>query len=178
MEIRELHADEIECRVQSVVEKGDKVWCILLLYKDARTDMKLLDETFGNMNWQRTHEVINGNLFCNIDIWDDAKKQWVRKQDVGTESNQQAEKGESSDSFKRAGFNIGIGRELYTAPSIFIELADKEFYIDKKDGKKRVDSKVKFFVKSIVYDKDKNITGLEIIDKKKVVRYTLKSKAV
>ena len=121
-QIRTLRADEIECRVQQVTEKG----CVLLIYKDARVDMRILDETFGVDGWQRTHEVINGNLFCNIEIWSDEKKCWVKKQDVGTESNTEKEKGEASDSFKRAGFNVGIGRELYSSPFIWIKLDPSE----------------------------------------------------
>ena len=85
-EIRLLRADEIETRVQSIIKTSKGVGAILLLYKDARVDMKILDEAYGVNNWQRTHEVINGNLFCNIDIWDPEKKAWVRKQDVGVET--------------------------------------------------------------------------------------------
>ena len=112
-DIRLLRADEIDARVATVTPKG----CSLLLYKDARCDMRLLDETFGSMNWQRSHEVIDGNLYCNVSVWDEEKKIWVKKQDVGTESYTEKEKGQASDSFKRACFNFGIGRELYTAPS-------------------------------------------------------------
>ena len=104
IQFRPLRADEIECRVSTVSEKGASV----LLYKTARTDMDLLDETVGPMNWQRTHQIIDGNLYCTISIWDDEKKQWVAKQDVGTESNTEKEKGQASDSFKRAGFCWGI----------------------------------------------------------------------
>ena len=114
---RMLKAEEIECRVGTINGKG----CSLLLYKDARVDMKILDETYGVGNWQRTHEVINDNLFCTIEIWNDKINQWVKKQDVGTESYTEKEKGEASDSFKRAGFNVGIGRELYTSPFIWIQ---------------------------------------------------------
>jgi len=114
---RMLKAEEIECRVGTINGKG----CSLLLYKDARVDMKILDETYGVGNWQRTHEVINDNLFCTIEIWNDRIEQWVKKQDVGTESYTEKEKGEASDSFKRAGFNVGIGRELYTSPFIWIQ---------------------------------------------------------
>lgn len=114
---RLLNADEIECRIGTIKGNG----CTLLLYKDARVDMKILDETYGVGNWQRTHEVINGNLFCNIELWNDKINQWVKKQDVGTESYTEKEKGEASDSFKRAGFNVGIGRELYTSPFIWIQ---------------------------------------------------------
>lgn len=130
-EFRDLTASEIECRVNTVSEKG----CSLLLYKDARCDMKILDETVGRQNWQRTHEVINGNLFCNVSIYDEDKKEWVKKQDVGTESYTEKEKGQASDSFKRACFNWGIGRELYTAPFIWIP-PDKVTLTDKRGGGK------------------------------------------
>ncbi len=113
---RNLTADDIECRINTISEKG----CSLLLYKDARCDMKILDETVGAENWKRNHELINGNLFCNVSIYDEAKKEWVTKQDVGVESYTEKEKGQASDAFKRACFNWGIGRELYTAPFIWI----------------------------------------------------------
>ena len=163
MEIRTLRADEIECRVQIVRENG----CSILLYKDARCDMRILDELFGVTGWQRTHEVINGNLFCNISIWDKEKKQWITKQDVGTESYTEKEKGQASDSFKRAAFNIGIGRELYTAPFIWINLNSNDI---NKNGNK-INVKTKFYVSKIEY-KNKEITGLEIKDNKDQVRYT------
>lgn len=130
-EFRDLTASEIECRVNTISEKG----CSLLLYKDARCDMKILDETVGRQNWQRSHEVINGNLFCNVSIYDEDKKEWVKKQDVGTESYTEKEKGQASDSFKRACFNWGIGRELYTAPFIWIP-PDKVTLTDKRGGGK------------------------------------------
>ena len=171
MEVRLLNANEIECRVQSVKKTKTGVGCILLLYKDARVDMKLLDETFGAKNWQRTHEVINGNLFCNIEIWDNEKKQWVRKQDVGTESYTEKEKGQASDSFKRAGFNWGIGRELYTSPFIWIDLKDGEYY--EKDGKTYISPRVTFKVKYIDYNADREIIALQIIDNKNTIRYEI-----
>jgi len=165
-EIRKLKAEEIECRVGTIKTNG----CNLLLYKDARVDMKILDETFGITNWQRTHEVINGNLFCNIDIWDDEKKSWVRKQDVGTESYTEKEKGEASDSFKRAGFNIGIGRELYTAPFIWITPKESQEFYD-ESGKTK--TKTTFYVDKIGYDSSGVINKLVIKDNKGIVRYTL-----
>lgn len=171
MNIRLLNASEIECRVQSVKKTKTSVGCILLLYKDARVDMKLLDETYGSTNWQRTHEVINGNLFCNIEIWDTEKKCWVRKQDVGTESNTEKEKGQASDSFKRAGFNWGIGRELYTSPFIWIDLKDGEYY--ENGSKIQLNPRTKFSVKSIGYNDNREITSLQITDNRGVVRYEL-----
>jgi len=114
MEFRNLKADEIEVRVQSVKKNG----LILLLYKDARCDMNILDEVVGNMNWQREHTRDNKN--CIVSIWDDKKSQWIKKEDTGTESNTEMAKGLASDSFKRACFNWGIGRELYTSPFIWI----------------------------------------------------------
>ena len=124
---RYLTADEIECRVATVSEKG----CSLLLYKDARCDMNILDETFGPMNWRRSHTRDNAN--CIVSIWDDEKQQWIDKEDTGTESFTEKEKGLASDSFKRACTNWGLGRELYTAPFIWIPAKDAN--IQQKNGK-------------------------------------------
>ena len=114
MIFRPLKADEIECRIGSVSQRG----FTMLLYKDARCDMNILDETVGAMNWQREH--LRDNANCIVSIWDESKETWVSKEDTGTESYTEKEKGIASDSFKRACFNWGIGRELYTAPIIFI----------------------------------------------------------
>lgn len=116
---RYLHADEIDARVARVMKttKKDGSVCtgvMILFYKDARVDQTILDETVGPMNWQRHHSRDNAN--CTVSIWDEGKKQWISKEDTGTESNTEKEKGLASDSFKRACFNWGIGRELYTAP--------------------------------------------------------------
>ena len=115
---RDLRADEIECRVAQAKQTGIS----LLLYKDARCDQNILDETVGAMNWQRHHGRDNAN--CIVSIWDKDKGQWIGKEDTGTESNTEKEKGLASDSFKRACFNWGIGRELYTAPFIWIKAED------------------------------------------------------
>ena len=150
---RDLRADEIECRVQSVKENG----LVLLLYKDARVDMNILDETVGSSNWQREHYECKGNLFCRVGIhgYNPATEgvEWVWKSDCGTESNTEAQKGEASDSFKRACFNWGIGRELYTAPFTWIP-ADK---CNIKNGK----CYDKFIVEKILIE-NKQITGLAI----------------
>lgn len=114
--MRELRADEIEVRVAQCSQKGVS----LLLYKDSRCDMRILDETFGVMGWRDSYQAINGELFCTIEVWDAEKSQWIAKQSNGTPSNMEAEKGRASDAFKRAGFMLGIGRELYTAPFIWV----------------------------------------------------------
>lgn len=101
---RELRSDEIECRVSTVKESG----CSLLLYKDARCDMNILDETVGAMNWERSHTRDNAN--CTVRIYDGEKQMWIAKEDTGMESFSAKEKGLASDSFKRACFNWGIGR--------------------------------------------------------------------
>ena len=117
MEFRTLKADEIECRVNTINENG----LTLLLHKTSRTDMNILDETVGAENWQRDHKECKGNLYCGIGIWDKDKSQWIWKWDCGVESAfGDKQKGEASDSFKRAGFNWGIGRELYSSPFISI----------------------------------------------------------
>lgn len=169
MKFRALKASEIDCRIQSIGQnKTGAVGTTILLYKDARVDMNILDETVGAMNWQREHSVVNGNLYCTISIWDEVKEQWISKSDVGTESNTEKEKGQASDSFKRAGFNWGIGRELYSAPFVYIQL-DKSEYIE-RNGK--LTSNAKFKVKDIDYDESRNIVRLVVVDSKGKVRYT------
>ena len=169
MKFRVLKASEIDCRIQSIGQnKTGAVGTTILLYKDARVDMNILDETVGAMNWQRGHSVIDGNLYCTISIWDEVKQQWISKSDVGTESNTEKEKGQASDSFKRAGFNWGIGRELYSAPFVYIQL-DKSEYIE-RNGK--LTSNAKFKVKDVSYDENRNIVRLIVVDSKGKVRYT------
>nr|DAE48403.1 MAG TPA: Rad52/22 family double-strand break repair protein [Caudoviricetes sp.] len=158
-EIPLLTANDVECRIKKITNEG----AVLLLYKTARVDMRILDEVYGSMNWQRHHEVINNNLFCTISVWDSEKSQWVSKQDVGTESNAEAEKGQASDAFKRAGFAWGIGRELYDAPFIWIS------------GK--VGKYDRFHVTDIQYDREKQeFTRLVIFDDKGKERYRLGTK--
>ena len=149
---RDLRAEEIECRVAQAKTNGVS----LLLYKDARCDQNILDETVGAMNWMRHHNRENAN--CIISIWDENKKQWVEKEDTGTESNTEKEKGLASDSFKRAGFNWGIGRELYTAPFIWIKA--EECVGLKQEGQK-VKCYDTFDVQKIVIE-DKKIVALAI----------------
>ena len=114
IKFRNLKPNEIECRISRI----ESNWMTLLLYKTSRTDMNLLDETVGAMNWQKHYSRDNAN--CIISIWDEEKQQWIEKEDTGTESFSEAEKGLASDSAKRAGFCWGIGRELYSAPNIII----------------------------------------------------------
>lgn len=119
--MRPLRADEIEVRIGQIYEKG----VTMLLYKNARVDRAILDETFGAMNWTDTYKEVKGNLFCSIGVWDENKDLWVYKEDCGTESNTEKEKGEASDAFKRAGFRWGIGIELYSSPFIWLSVATK-----------------------------------------------------
>ena len=156
MEIRLLRADEIECRIGTINEKG----LSLLLYKDARADMKILDETFGVFGWKRTHQSIDGNLYCTVEIWDNEKQSWIAKQDVGTVSYTEKEKGQASDSFKRACVSIGIGRELYSAP--FIWLSAQKCKIQRRNDK--LICYDKFSVSEISYSKDREITALSIVN--------------
>jgi hypothetical protein len=146
-EIPILKASDIEARVQQVFTNARGASAMLLLYKSARTDMRILDDVYGPMNWKRAHEVINGSMFCTISIWDEEKKEWISKQDVGVPSNRDSKKGEASDAFKRAGFNWGIGRELYDAPTIFVSLDPSEL-----NGEK-LKSSVGFVVTEVAYDR-------------------------
>ena len=112
-----LNAREIEFRIQSVNAYGKAT---ILAYKDARADMTRLDDVCGVLGWKREH--LNNNANCIVSIWDADNKHWVSKEDTGTESNTEKAKGLASDSFKRACFNLGIGRELYDYPLIQIQL--------------------------------------------------------
>jgi hypothetical protein len=153
---RNLKANEIDVRVAQVKQNGVS----LLLYKDARVDQDILDETVGPLNWQRKH--LRDNANCIIEIWDDDKKQWVSKEDTGKESFAEKEKGLASDSFKRAGFNWGIGRELYTSPFMWIKAEDTEI---KQIGQDKWACYDKFRVEAIEII-DKVITGIAIKNSK------------
>jgi len=167
--IRLLKANEIECRIATINAKG----LSLLLYKDARVDQRILDETFGAFGWKRSHQCIDGNLYCTVEIFDKESKEWVAKQDVGTTGYTEKEKSQASDSFKRACFNWGIGRELYSAPFIWIP-ADKAT-IQSKDNKFYCYDH--FSVKSITYNEDREISALVIVNDKGQMVYELKLKA-
>jgi hypothetical protein len=159
---RNLTADEIDVRIGQVDKEGRYLTC--LLYKDARCDMAILDATVGAENWEREHYECKGNLFCKVGINTNYAKEgsipnWVYKSDCGSESNTEKEKGEASDSFKRACVNWGIGRELYTAPFIYIPAMDDKAVANFrfKNGK----CKDKFVVEKIAID-NKRIVGLAI----------------
>lgn len=163
LEFRTLRADEIECRVGTCNDNG----CSLLMYKNARVDMTLLDEVVGAQNWQRRHDLINGNLFCTVSVRDD-NGQWVDKQDVGTESNTEKEKGQASDAFKRACVNWGIGRELYTCPFVWVNLKASEWR-QGYNGKKQ--PKTRFYVSNIEYDEQRRVSYLRIVDENNAERF-------
>ena len=168
LKFRPIQANEIDVRIQSI----NKKYVILLLYKDARVDQNILDETVGALNWQKSYSRDNQN--CTVTIWDDEKKMWIAKEDTGTESNTEKEKGLASDSFKRACFCWGIGRELYTSPIVNIPIE----FIEVKEYNGRQTTYDKFYVDSITVAEDeqtgiKTITqlsiGIEHYDKKAVV---------
>ena len=175
-EIRLLQKEDIEVRVaQTTATAGGTVKANLLIYKNARVDMKILDELYTPMGWKRSHRLIGDRLYCTVEVWDKEKKEWVAKEDVGTESNTEAEKGQASDSFKRACFNWGIGRELYTAPKVTVELTEREF---SKDNNGRIRVWQTFEVTEIGYDtKTRTITSLTIVDKSGKVRFSMTAPA-
>lgn len=167
--IRLLRADEIECRAASASEKGVS----LLLYKDARVDQKILDETFGIFGWKRSHQCIDGNLYCTVEVYDKDSGIWVSKQDVGTTGYAEKEKSQASDSFKRACFNWGIGRELYTAP--FIWIPAEKACIREKNG--RMCCSDRFSVDSIRCNEDREITSLVIINERRQTVFSMNPQA-
>lgn len=165
--MRQLNADEISVKVKQINEKG----CLLLLYKTARVDAQILDETFGATGWANDFKEIKGNLFCGIGIkQEDGSFLW--RWDCGVESATEAEKGEASDAFKRAGFKWGIGKELYTAPFIWANVAT---VANKKGGYDLKDRFMKFKVSEIAYHDDK-ISELTIVNNKGEIVFSLDKK--
>lgn len=149
---RLLKAEEIECRVGQ--QTKDKSKYSVLLYKTARTDMDILDEVFGVDNWQVDYSMIGQMLFCTISVWSDVRNCWIRKSSNGSESNMEAEKGQASDAYKRAGFMVGIGRELYSAPQIWLDSSISPYTVE---------------VKEIAYDQNDKICRLVLVSKGKEV---------
>lgn len=166
-----LTADQIEVKIKQCTEKG----AVALLYKTARTDMELLDSTLGAGNWFNEYTEVKGNLFCTIYMREDAQSDWVAKQDCGIESRADSDgnekKGEASDAFKRAGFRCGIGRELYTAPFVFLKVATMKNDRGKYD---LVDRYKRYSVSSIGYDEQSRINDLVVADDAGTIVYTLK----
>lgn len=146
MKFRNLRKEEVQVKIQSSKENGS----VLVLYKDARADMAILDETVGAMNWKKEHR---GNI-CSLSIWCEKRNIWITREDVGEcldHAGKTNAKGEASDAFKRAGFAWGIGRELYTAPFIWVN--------------KKVDKYDKFEVTHIKIEDDV-ITELQVCNSK------------
>lgn len=159
MQFRKLNADEIDVRVATINEKG----ATLLLYKDARVDQNILDESFGIFGWKRSHQLIGDRLYCTVEVKDPDTGEWISKQDVGVESYTEKEKGQASDAFKRACFNLGIGRELYTAP--FVWVGAESFNIVKGNNGKPT-TYDRFRVQEIDYEGNK-INHLVIVNEKR-----------
>lgn len=155
VKFRTLRPDEIECRVKQITND----YLVILLYKNSRVDMDLLDETVGPMNWSRRHCRDNAN--CVVSIYDADKHEWVSKEDTGTESNTEAEKGLASDSFKRACVNWGIGRELYSAPRIYVKSTDCNVGQGRNGKSVCKDS---FSVSRVNYNDARKIDQLELIN--------------
>lgn len=169
-EIRLLQAEDIDVRVAQTTATKEGARVNLLLYKNARIDMKILDELFSPLGWKREHKLIGSNLYCVVSVRDPETHEWISKEDVGVESNTEAEKGQASDAFKRACVNWGIGRELYTAPRIVLDLENQEFT---KDQNNKVKVWASFKVHEIEYNVQKrSISYLTIRDKAGNIRYT------
>ena len=164
-QIRALRPDEIEVRVGGIPtgKDGGVAGLRLLLFKEAKTDMNVLDETFGAMMWKREHVLVGNYLTCIVSVKDPETGAWVSKQDVGSSDNRtETEKSAFSDSFKRACVSWGIGRELYSAPPIWIKPED----FDVVTRNNKFDCNDKFKV-SKIESKDGKITALEIFSLKK-----------
>lgn len=166
-----LRPNEIKLRPQSCWSQKNGTFARLIAYKDAQVTQNILDKMFGVTNWKCSFEYRNERLFCILSIWDNNKKEWIAKEDVGTPSKTQPTKGEVSDAFKRAATMVGIGRELYMLPDIDIELNANEFSID-KNGKPQLNSWIHFYVQELEYDEaEQRYTKFSIVDNNGRVRY-------
>lgn len=162
-EFRKLKGSELQCKCTDTKYKGSAT---ILIYKDARVDMKVLDETCGKFGWQKDYKEIDGKVYCGVGILNKDTNEYIWKWDTGTEGNFEAEKSEASDAFKRACFNWGLGRELYDTPKIKIKCPDSYYYNDKLN--------MSFTVKSIEWN-DNQLVDLVIVDKFNNVVYDYKN---
>lgn len=164
-EIRYLQPHEIEIRIGSTSK--DKSKAMLLLYKNARVDMDILDELYGSENWQSRYERIGNVLYCSIGVYNEEIKEWIWKQSNGVESqgtgseDPNNKKGEASDSLKRAGFMWGIGRELYKWKGIWVTFNGNKYE--------------NYSVKEIAYDDNGDPKDLIIVDGKGNIVYKLEN---
>jgi hypothetical protein len=170
---RPLSTDEIDFRIQSINKGG---YVQMLAYKDARVDMQRLDECFGVFGWRREHYMLKDTLYCKVSIYDHDTKQWVDKSDVGTESFTEAIKGQASDSFKRACFNLGIGRELYDYPQIKFKLFDDEYTIYNEKARPSFNLKLKEWSWFSEFDSENKLVKLKAMDHVFRVRFNWEKK--
>lgn len=164
-----LTTEEIDFRIQSITKNG---MATILAYKDARVDMNRLDAVYGVGYWQRKHEVINGKEFCSVGIWNKDIQQWVWVQDCGTQSNTEKQKGESSDAFKRACFNLGIGRELYDYPNIKVKLFPEEYVVEGDRVKATYNLALSKWVWLSVFGEDGRLKILKAVDQQGRERFS------
>lgn len=165
IKFRNLRKEEIECRIGSLFTRNGQVWGEILLYQDARAAQRILDEVFG-YNWQNTYKKVNGETVCTISVWNETRGQWVTRENVGSETTIEAAKGCFSDAFKRAASTLGIGRSLYSAPTVEVPLReDLEYYFDKATGKPKRSYHFSMRVAQIEYDKETDdIIRLILVD--------------
>lgn len=161
-----LSIDQIDFRIQSINKGG---YATVLAYKDARVDMQRLDDSVGPLNWKREH--VNNNNNCIVSVWNEKSNQWVSKEDTGTQSNTEAAKGLASDSFKRACFNWGIGRELYDYPAISIKLDSDEFTVENNKAKATWKLQLKSWTWGSHFDDKQKLCILRAKDSNNKIRF-------
>ena len=159
-----LSSEDIEVKIKQVTKSG----ALALLYKTARTDRKILNKVFGPLNWTSDFKMVNDTLFCGIGIRENFGDPFVWKWESGGEAETPLDDGAkkkatTSDAFKRAGYAVGIGEELYSSPFIWLDVETEQrggnYYLKDKFAK--------YVVTHIEYNKDTRvITELEICNAK------------
>lgn len=157
-----LKSSELQLRVGRKANGG----AFLLVYKDARADVRRLNEVCGVFGWKREHVFLDGKNYCTVSLKNPDTGEWVSKQDCGTESNTEAEKGQSSDAFKRACFQFGIGLELYDMPKIYVRL-DTQYPDFSNWSMSLIYDKVGHFLVGMKILNDKNVEVFKWVDKER-----------
>lgn len=160
IEFKTLTPEQIEVRVTNTKYKGS---ANLLLYIDSRCAANILNDTVGVFNWQIEYKSVNDKVYGRLSIKHPTSNEWIVKEDTGSESNIEGDKGQASDILKRCIARWGCDY-LYSAPDIKIKCPDSYYFNDKLS--------MSFKVKDIQYN-GKKISSLVIVDKfdKEVYRW-------
>lgn len=145
--------DDVKWRLQS--GNVNSRWGRCVAYIDSRQVMDRLDEVVGPENWCDQYHKEGDKWLCGISLR--INDEWITKWDTGDESNTEGNKGQVSDSFKRAAVKWGIGRDLYAKDLVFVKVRpNKNNKPEIYDENKKTVYDVTTFINSGQYKNVKN----------------------